>query len=67
MGLLVDQYQENGSNIVQNLARKSEVKKSYITKEIQKKKTEMLSVYSEAGAFVEGTVSELMENSMSQV
>ncbi len=67
MELLVNQYQENSCKIVQNVVRKREVGKSRIAKELQEKKSEMLSIYSEAREFIEGTASELKKNPMSLV
>ena len=53
MGLLVDQYKENGTKILDHLSEKRDAEKAEILENLRQKKKEMISTYSEAKVFVD--------------
>ena len=64
MGLLVDQYKENGTKILDHLREKRDTEKAEILENLGQKKKEMISTYSEAKEFVDMTETELKDNSI---
>lgn len=48
MGLMVEQYRDNGSRIVDNLSKKHDSERTHTLQSLDRKKQEMMSVYTEA-------------------
>ena|SRR6187402_3184296 len=65
MDLLVKQYKDNGSKILDNLTKKREGQRTNILRNLDAKKKEMTAVYTEANGFIVDTADELKENPVS--
>lgn len=65
MGLLVDQYKENGTKILDELTQKRDVEKAQILENLGQKTKEIVSMYTDAKKFVMKTEADLEENSIS--
>lgn len=61
MDLLVREYDENGSKLVDNLIKKRELDRATIGSNLDGKKAEMMKVYSEAKDFVMDTAKDLKD------
>jgi gas vesicle protein len=61
-GLLVGQYKQNGSKILDNLTRKRETERATILQKLNQKKKEMVSIYTEAKEFVMETAEDLKDS-----
>jgi hypothetical protein len=61
-GLLVGQYKQNGSKILENLTRKRETERATILQKLNQKKKEMVSIYTEAKEFVMETAEDLKDS-----
>jgi hypothetical protein len=66
MGLLVQQYKEEGSKILIKLEERHANERVAIVDALNQKRAEMVSVYSEAKEIVMDTVKDLKENSTAQ-
>lgn len=64
MGLMVDQYHENGTKILDDLSKKRDAEKSNKRRYLEHKKKQMVRVYSDAKNLVVETTTELKENSI---
>jgi hypothetical protein len=58
-GLLVGQYKQNGTKILDNVTRKQETERATILQKLNQKKKEIVSIYTEAKEFVMETVEDL--------
>ncbi|CZT49848.1 uncharacterized protein RSE6_10744 [Rhynchosporium secalis] len=65
MDLLVDQYKENGTKMLDNLKKKREVQRGVINRNLKQKKTELASVYAESRGEVMKTEQSMREESTS--
>ncbi len=65
MGLLVEQYKDNGAKILDNLAKKREGERANILRKLNAKKKEMTEIYREGKEFVLVTTDELKETPVS--
>ena len=61
-GLLVGQYKQNGTKILDNLMRKRETERATILQKLDQKKKEMVSIYTEAKEFVMETAEDLKDS-----
>jgi hypothetical protein len=61
-GLLVSQYKQNGTKIIDNLTRKRETERATILQKLNQKKKEMVSIYAEAKEFVMETAEDLKDS-----
>jgi hypothetical protein len=61
-GLLVDQYKQNGTKILDNLTRKRETERTTILQKLDQRKKEMVSIYTEAKEFVMETAEDLKDS-----
>jgi hypothetical protein len=66
MGLLVTQFQENGSKLLATMNEKRNQEKAQIVADLEKQKEEMLSVYSEAKTFVDDCEKKLKSSTLPQ-
>jgi hypothetical protein len=66
MGLLVENYDEKGNKVLGSFESKREEEKKTILKQLERKKTEMLSMYNDAKEFVQERAVEYMEISVSE-
>ncbi|KAK6587347.1 hypothetical protein PZA11_000637 [Diplocarpon coronariae] len=66
MDLLVDQYKENGTKILNSLAKNRENERSLIVRKLDDKKAEMASTYSSAQIIIKETIGDLKKNPTSQ-
>lgn len=63
MGLLVQQYKEEGCKFICKLEQRHENEKKTIGKALKQKKDEMASIYSESKELIQETVDDLKKNS----
>jgi hypothetical protein len=61
-GLLVSQYKNNATKILDNLTRKRESERTTILQTLDQKKKEMVSIYTEAKEFVMETAEDLKDS-----
>ncbi|KAE9381232.1 hypothetical protein N431DRAFT_490646 [Stipitochalara longipes BDJ] len=66
MGLLIQQYKEEGGKILSKLEERHTNERVAIVDALNQKRAEMVSMYSEAKELVMDTVKDLKENSTSQ-
>jgi len=66
MGLLVQQYKEEGGKIISKLEERHGKERVAIVDALNQKRAEMASMYSEAKELVIDTTTDLKENSTSQ-
>lgn len=59
MGLMVDQYRDNGGRIVDNLSKKRDSERTTVLQSLDGKKQEMMSVYTEAKGSVQKAADDL--------
>jgi hypothetical protein len=61
-GLLVGQYKQNGTKILDNLTRKRETERATILQKLNHKKREMVSIYAEAKEVVTEAAEDLKDS-----
>jgi translation initiation factor 1 (eIF-1/SUI1) len=66
MSLLVEQYEKEGGKILSKLEQRHKNKRVAVVDELDKKRVEMVSIYSEAKELVMDTVQDITENSTAQ-
>lgn len=66
MGLMVEQYRDNGSRIVDNLSKKRDSERTTVLQNLDGKKQEMMSVYTEAKTNIQQTTDDLKGNQISR-
>jgi hypothetical protein len=66
MGLLVEQYKEEGGKILGKLEQRHENERVAVVDALDQKRAEMVSIYSDARELVMDTVKDLKENSTTQ-
>lgn len=62
MDLLVEQYKDNGTKLLDSVVEKREDERAAISDKLDKKKSEMASAYSEAKDVIMETAESLREN-----
>jgi hypothetical protein len=65
MGLLVEQYKQEGSKILSKLEQRREQERGTVMQTLHQKRIEMVSIYSEAKELVVETTNDLKEHSIS--
>ena len=64
MGLLVDQYKENGTKIIDHLTARRGAEKAEASEKLGDQRHELVSMYAEAKEFIDMTDTESKKNSI---
>ncbi len=62
MDLMVEQYRENGTKIMDNLTKKRSQERAIIMQTLEGKKQETTSIYTDAKSFVQHNIDDLKDN-----
>lgn len=66
MGMLVEQYKEEGGKVLDKLEQRHENERVTVVGALNQKRAEMVSIYSEAKELILDTAKDLKENSIAQ-
>jgi hypothetical protein len=66
MGLMVEQYRDNGTKIVDNLSKKRDSERTTVLQSLDGKKQEMMFVYTGAKTNIQQTTNDLKGNQINR-